>query len=298
MQKISVNGLTIETDKSGMSMSGEVVVFNDGSTYNRRTGAFNNAGPGYVKVNGKKLDNSAGDPAAAKSAITKKSCNFAEATHLSLKLKTADVVVEKHDKDGIRVEITGLSNLVEAVKLDEQGSTLIVGDGSAGKFGLFEDGGGFADFVSEFSGLMRSGGFGKISMSSFNCGRSGQISIKIFAPKGTPIDVSSVSSDVDISGIDGPLSINIKGSADVKATGASGNVQIGVAGSGNVNISGGNIDNLNVSIAGSGDVKFSGTAKNAFLSIAGSGDIGVARVINLPVKNVAGSGDIRVARIG
>ena len=58
VNRTNVNSVTIETDKSGMGVVGNVIVFHGGSAYNTSTGAFNNAGPDYVNVNRKTLSNS------------------------------------------------------------------------------------------------------------------------------------------------------------------------------------------------------------------------------------------------
>lgn len=302
MNSISINGLNIETNKPGISLSGEVAVFGDGSTYNTRTGAFNNAGPGYVIVNGKRLENSEGDSQKSRESAVKTRSEDVNATNLSLKLTTAHVTVEKRDRPGMHVEITGPSDLVEAVKLSAHGTTLHIEEVSTGGNHSTVTIGNGNVVMSSFGGSAFIGGVqiggGRGGVSINRIGGVNALSVKVLVPSGTPITVTSVAGDVDIHDVAGPLSVGIKGSADVTATNASGNVQINIAGSGDVRVGNGDVASLSVSIAGSGDVRFGGIAQNAMLSVAGSGDISVDHVVNPPMRSVAGSGRIRVGKVG
>jgi hypothetical protein len=300
MNIVSINGLTIETSKPGVSINGSVVVFGDGSTYNTRTGAFNNAGPGYVKLNGRLLENNEGDAEKSKESSVKTRTEDFNASELSLKLASTDVSVQKWDGSGMRVELTGPSDLIDAFTLVERHGTLLVEESKSanGRGSINIDGGSIT--MSSFGGNSFIGGVqiggrhGGVTIG----GQGHSISMKIFVPSGTPIAVSTKGGDVDINDINGPLDVSIAGSADVRAKSASGNVNIRVAGSGDVKVNRGEVNNLNVSIAGSGDVRFGGVAQNAMLTIAGSGDISVNHVINKPMKSVAGSGDISIGKVG
>lgn len=300
MNIVSINGLTIESNKPGISMTGSVVVFGDGSTYNTRTGAFNNAGPGYVKLNGRLLENNEGDAQKSEESSVKTRTEDFKASELSLKLASADAIVETWNGSGVRVELTGPSSVVEAFTLTERYGTLLIEEGrSSGSHGSININDGSISMTnfggnSFIGGVQIGGRHGGMTIS----GHTGGLSLKVFVPSGTPIIVSTKSGDVDISDVKGPLDISIAGSADVKAKSASGNVNVKIAGSGDVKVGRGDVANLSVSIAGSGDVRFGGVAQNAMLTIAGSGDISVDHVINRPMKSVAGSGEINVRKVG
>lgn len=300
MNIVSINGLTIESNKPGISMSGNVVVFGDGSTYNTRTGAFNNAGPGYVKLNGRVLENNEGDAQKSEESSLKTRTEDFDASELSLNLASADAIIEKWDRPGMRVELNGPSDIVEAFTLTERDGALLVEESrSGGSHGSINIDSGNITMTSfggsSFVGGMQIGGrYGGVTIS----GHGGGLSLKVFVPSSAPIAVSTKSGDVNISDIGGPLDVSVAGSADVKAKSASGNVNIKIAGSGDVKVNRGDVANLNVSIAGSGDVRFGGVAQNAMLSIAGSGDISVKRVVNKPMKSIAGSGEINIGKVG
>lgn len=297
---MNINGLNVETDKPGISMTGRVIVFGDGSTWNMHTGAFNNAGPGYVTVNGRRLVNNEGSSDAIGESATKTKSQDFPTTSLSLKLMFASVVVERHDRAGMHVELIGPANTIESIKLNDRAGTLSIVESSGGiRSGSIIIGNGTI-MNSSFDGVSIGGvSFGGRhgEASYVNMGGS-PVTMKVYVPLQTPIAVSTSSGNVEINNVDGPLNISIHGSADITASAASGNVQVDITGSGDVTIHDGFVDNLGINIAGSGDVRFGGTAQNAMMTIAGSGDISVEHVVNKPMKSVAGSGDIRVRRVG
>lgn len=291
-----VNGVSIETNKGGMTVVGNVVVFPDGSTYNTATGAFNNAGPGYVKVDGETLsDNDKGGAVSINNEPETATFDFAT-TNLLLEMVTTHVTVEKHDKPGMHVEVTGPALQVKDIKVSATPSTLVISEaGSANNNGgsvtIVNNGG----YTTSYSG-----GNVYIGGMNFQSGGSSEsaVTVKVFVPAKTPVSVTTMSAKVQITDVDGSLYANIKGSGKVTATGASGSVQANIAGSGGVFVNSGNIDSLFANIAGSGKVYFDGTAQTANLSIAGSGKVNVYRVILRPMKSVAGSGHINVDVVG
>ncbi|MFZ1301938.1 MAG: DUF2807 domain-containing protein [Candidatus Microsaccharimonas sp.] len=291
MNSISINGLTIETNKPGMSMINGFVIFGDGSTYDSGTGTFVNKGEGYVRVNGKILEGQADNtPTPKREPVETKSHEF-RATALSLKVR-GDVTVSKHDRTGIRIEITGTSKFIESIKLDERGGTLFLEDKGSSQGGVISVGNNNI-VMSGFGGRVSIGdvtGFSSVGESS---------SIKVFVPYRTSITVeASGSSDVTINGVNGPLNLSVKGSGDVKTSGASGTVQLNVSGSGSVSIGAGTIDSLIANASGSADIRFRGTAQTAILNASGSSDIDVDQVVAQPIKNRSGSADIRVRKVG
>jgi len=300
MNMMHVNGLSIETEKHGMTLVGNVIVFGDGSIYNIRTGAYNDAGPGVVKVNGRVLGNTDGSKAGAPGSEPITRDESFKTHRLEMRLTSADVSIVNNDGDSMRVEVTGSEALVKAVKLDVRGDTLSISETSP-------SGGNGSVVISGGSVMVSS--FGSVSINGVTVGGRGgntyisgggnsPVSIKVYVPYRTPVTVVTMASNVNIDGVDGPLTARITGSSNVTASAASGAVDATITGSGSVRIEQGEISNLTVKITGSGDVKFGGTAQDANLQVTGSGDIRVEHVINPPVKRVTGSGDIRVHRVG
>ncbi|MEO5949354.1 MAG: DUF2807 domain-containing protein [Candidatus Saccharimonas sp.] len=296
MNSVSVNGVNIRTDKSGLSMTGEVIVFSDGSTYNTRTGAFNNAGPGDVFVNGKRLDNSVGSSSArVESTKITKTKDF-KVTQLSLELQSARVSLVGHDKLHTRVEITGPSNLVEGVSLSEFGDMLVVKD--------HQNGSGFSSVVigngnvmsSSFGGNVSIGGV-QISGNSIISSSSGDaaVDIKIYVP--TRASIRAVNRGVahlDVDGIDGPLDLKISGSGDMTASAITGDVILKVSGAGNIKIEKASIRNLEAVISGTGNVNVLGTVHTAQLRVSGVGNIYLQHSDTPVTKRVTGLGNITV----
>lgn len=89
--------------------------------------------------------------------------------------------------------------------------------------------------------------------------------------------------------------LSIQGSGDIDVSFVEGNLSMNIQGSGDVRVHGGSVTMLAVNIMGSGDARFNGKTIDANLSVIGSGDISVAFCKNRPNKNLIGSGDISVA---
>ena len=298
MSIMHVNGLMFETDKRGMTMVGDVVVFGDGSIYNTRTGAFNNAGPGYVRVNGRLLGNTEGeDVETSSSAAFTREESFVARPTLALRIISADVSVVNNEGDKMLVEITGPEVLVNAIKLESDDEALHVSE--------YSPRGDNGSIIISNNSVVTSS-FNGISLNGTHLGHGGSVimvggiplSIKVSVPYHTAVTVTTRSGDIAIEGVDGPLIAQITGSANVTASGASGKVSAQVTGSGEVQIDSGEVEHLNAEVTGSGDVRFGGTAQYATLHVVGSGDIRVERVINPPTRQVIGSGDIRVHNVG
>lgn len=314
MNRININGVTIETNKSGLSVNGTFVRFGDGSTYNTATRAFRNAGPGYVTVNGRPLTDDDASYDVEPPLVTTRTEEF-PASRLSLKTTTVPVTVVNGEGSTMRVEVTGTEDMVAQVLLEQRGDTLIVQDNGVGGFssnGMTFIGNGSV-MTSSFGSIsiggisIDGGSFGGASIGGLNVdGDSMSFSndvaatgIKVFVPFQTPISVvSSGTGNVEIDGIDGPLDIKVSGAANVHSSGASTMVVAVISGSGHIDIDTGNVETIDARVSGVGNVQFRGTATNADLKVSGVGNIYVAHVINPPIKRVTGIGKIRVKQVG
>lgn len=296
---VSVNGLRIETNKPGVSMINGFVYFGDGSTYDSRTGTFQDNGPGYVKVNGQLLHASPDVVKTVNDEVVTRSFDGFETTALSLETVTATVIVEPCVEATMRVEAKGPKNLIDTVSVRPKGNTLSVRESQP-------SGNSYTGIMSGVSQSIVVGrgvsivGSGNVYVSGVSGGKGDDVlTIRIYVPVGSVIAVDlSVAGRVRIGKVDGPIDIDISGSGNVSAESACGNVSVQLSGSGDVTVRDGVINDLNVRISGSGDVRVGGTVREAKLKISGSGDIRVARVLREPSRKVSGSGTIKVKRVG
>lgn len=293
--RINVNGFDLETNKRGLSMDGSHVTFGDGSTWNMRTGAFKNVGGGYVKVGGKMLVDNDGSSESRKGQETKtRAEDFPGGKWLSLGTASARVVVEMHNKPGMRVEITGPSEDVDNVELNEYAGRLSVRESSASRGSNSISVSGGSIVMGSFGGSVSINGMSISGGTSFD----DSVAITVYVPVQAAITVLASGGDVKIKKVNGPLTIDIGGNAEVTASDASGNVQVDINGNGEATIKDGAIDNLTASVHGNGEIKIGGTAQKANLSVHGNGEIKIARVIHPPTKSIHGNGEIKIKRIG
>ena len=288
MDILNINGHTIETNKRHISVNNMSVVFGDGSTYDMRSGAFTNNGPGYVKVDGEVLQGNSGENRNASADEHEVRTRTFMATRLALVLTSVDVTVTRYNEPGIRVELTGPSRLLDGVVLRQMADTLEVRE----KLSMQSSGSVVVSRGSIMVSSFRSGSFSSSTVFG------NPVTIKVYAPAGTAIAIDTMAGDVSIKDINGELDVKIKGSADVEAGSVSGALRVKITGSGDVDVDNGTVDSLEISVTGSGDVCYGGTAQNAKLRLTGSGDIKVEHAVNILEKKKTGSGSIKVRRTG
>lgn len=293
VNRLTVNGMRIETNKNGLSVVNHMITFGDGSTYDSRTGIFRNMGPGYVKVNGNTLKSDIIGDSSNDDPVTTKSQYFIDATSLSLVISTSDALVETHDQPGIRVEIHGPVSAVETIKLDRQGSNLLVSDHGSG-------GGVNSVVISGRGNISIMGRSVQIGNMSIGGGKSSPtITVRVYVPVGTEISASaSTNAHIDINGVNGSLDLDASTSGRIYVTKASGDLRIDATTSAKVRVDLASVDKLKVEASTSGKVTVTGTAVSAKLSASTSGRVDVDHVINTPRKIESTSGRVRVSRVG
>ena len=291
MNRMTINGVSLETDKNAVSVNGNVFRFGDGSIYDSRTGEFKNAGPGYVRVNGKLLsDNSPSDNQPEE--VVTKSHNFLELTELSLALGIADCVVKHYDEPGIYVDLCGPAKMIESIELTQHKSRLHISDMDLGGAG------GNSVIIGSF---ISTSSFGDIQIdgSPSSAMQRDKVTINVFVPIGTTVYASSsTSAEILIKGVGGPVGLSASTSGRIDVEGANGAIDVTASTSGKVTIDGGSIDKLKASVSTSGKVNVNSTAQKAELSASTSGRINVDRVVQMPWINESTSGRVRVAQIG
>lgn len=280
---MSVNGQRIETNKPGVSIINGMIVFGDGSTYNSSTGVFKNVGPGYVKLNGRLLDDP--DSNDEQEEPTIKSFGDFRATDLTLSITSAKVTVLPHLSDSMRVEATGIKSLVDTVSVRLVGNTLTV----------TEEAPESSDNYSFFGQSIHIGGVISIG-SSF--GGASQLQIRIYVPVGTAIAAENNSGEIRIGDVRGAIDAEISGNGKIDVASAHGNVSLDISGNGDIKIRDGAIDALDVRISGNGDARVNGIAQHAKLRVSGNGTIKVSHVVNKPNKKISGNGTIKVRTVG
>ena len=309
----TVNGKNVYSDKNVRSIVGTRITYTDGSWCDTETGEVVNKGPGSIAIDvpiGK----------TNKKEIIEKSFM---ANTLKLTALFADVDIRVGDHPQIKIKIEGQDSTIKDIDISENenvvyvrgkggkdsrrasiqinkgGSSINIG-GQTGRGSIYVDNG---DIV--ISNVTNN----NISIVS---GEENETKVTIFVPKGTQIDVSDVSGQVNIDDTEGNLQASVRGKNNIYAgrvkdavisVGCSGDIQVQevsgsltaqIAGSGDIRIRHGDVTNLNATIVGSGDVIFGGRAEDAILTITGSGDIKVAHIKNRPITNIVGSGDIDI----
>lgn len=316
VDKIEVNGKKVFSDKSIRSIVGTRVNFIDGSWCDVETGEVVNNGPGSISI---------GVSAGKTDKKETKEKSF-KASALSVTDLCADVDVQIGSDPQIKVRIEAPASIINDVDISESGNIVrIRGKGAKGFEGVNITSRGNSINIGRSNagrGIFMS--TGNVTISD-NCSIYGnnisiggsetenEIKITVIVPKGTPIDVSDISGQVNIGDTEGDLNasivggskifaghvkdahLSLQGGGDIRVEKVSGRILTAeITGSGDIRIKKGNVATLIASVTGSGDVKFGGSADNATLTVTGSGDIKVADVKNRPVTRITGTGDIDI----
>ncbi len=314
-ESVTVNGKKVYSDKTIKSIIGTRINYTDESWCDVETGEVVNNGRGSISF---------GAPIGKTSKKETIEKSF-KASMLKITALCADVdILAGRDPQLIEIKAKGPASIVKNIDISENEGVLYVkgksGIGSEG-INIMSSKGSISIGGSTSRGIYMSGG--NITISD-GCGISGnnisiggsaignETKITISVPKGTAIDVSDISGQVNIGDTEGKLrasvrggnkinagqmkdtALSLQGGGDIRVQEVNGDLTAQIAGSGDIRIKQGNVTTLNATITGSGDIKFGGKAENAILAVTGSGDIQVAYVKNRPITNIVGSGDIDV----
>lgn len=315
VDKIEVNGKKIFSNKIVSSVIGTRVNFTDGSWCDVETGEVLNNGPGSIFI---------GVPTGETNKKETKEKSF-KASALSITDLCADVDIQIGGDSQIRVKVEASASVINNVDVSESGNTVrISGKGieKSGSVNITSRGNSIniANARAGRSIFVSSGNITidncSISGNNISIGRAemeNETKIIVIIPKGTPINVSDISGQVNIGDTEGYLNasivgrskifagyvkdacLSLQGGGDIRVEKVSGRILTAkIMGSGDIRIKEGNVATLVANVTGSGDVKFGGSADNATLAVIGSGDIRVADVKNRPITHITGNGDIDV----
>lgn len=298
----TINGKDVYSDKRMTGVVNTKVTFADGSWCDVATGEVVNKGAGYINI---------GTPATAGDTekITYGPTPFSAQT-LDISNINADVEVSVIEGDQMAVTIKGPKSEVDGIDVKHGGNILAI-QGKVGKSGIR----GANVVISGSSSISIGGGNISIGGGGVNISTDGgenETKLTVGVPKGSAVRIGGVQGKTVIGDIEGPLHASVLGGEDIKA-GKVGDSTLYVQGSGNINVSAvngnlsmnvqgsvdirvknGSVNQLSASVMGSGDARFDGEAVDANLSVMGSGDIDVEFVKNKPATNVMGRGDISV----
>jgi hypothetical protein len=282
---ISINGVTIETNKNSLSANGSMVRFNDGSWYNIATAEFHDGGGnGYVKVNGCVMQGS-GPSSDESDEIVVKHGAFSDTLDLSLDISSVNITVDTHESKGISYEITGPKSMVDGITIRQAGTTAVFGESGS----------------SVGSTIVSTGNVSIIGGVRFGGSRStpNSVLLKILVPRGTAIEAeTSGTGKITIGNVCGSLDAEASGQGCIHAEKVEGDVSLSISGTASIAVASGKISQLKVDISGVGNVHVGGTSQNAKLKVSGVGNIDVAHVVNQPIRKTSGVGRITVAQVG
>lgn len=318
---VTIKGKNVYSDKNIGSVIGTRITYTDGSWCNVETGEVVNKGPGSITI---------GVPLGKvdKNEIIEKSFM---ANVLKLTSLLADVNIQVGNHQQIKIKVEGSDSAVKDIDISENENILCIkgkdGIGSR-RINIQMKGGGSSSIFSigkQTTGMniIRRGGVcissgnviisegNNISIGSGKEIEESETKITVSVPKGTQIDVSDISGQVNIGDTEGRLQasvrsnniyaglvkdavLSVNGSGEIRVQEVIGSLTAQIAGSGDIRIRQGDVTMLNATVVGSGDIIFGGRAKDAILTITGSGDIKVAYVKNRPITNIVGSGDIDI----
>lgn len=320
---VTVNGKKVYSDKKVRTIVGSRITYTDGSWCDVETGEVVNKGPGSIGIDvpiGK----------ADKKEIIEQSFM---ANILNLTELFADVNIQVDDSPQIKIRVEGPGSIIKDIDISENENIIYIrGKGGiySGRASIQIKGGGSSIFNigPQIAGrnIRTIRGSGSVYVDNENViisgvaennisvesGEESETKITISVPKGTQIEVSDISGQVNIGDTEGKLQarvtgannifagrvkdavLSVKGSGDIRVQEVNGSLTAQIAGSGDIRVRDGSVTTLNITITGSGDIIFGGRAEDAILTITGSGDIKVAHIKNRPVTNIVGSGDIDI----
>jgi len=318
----NINGTKVYSDKTMNSIVNTRVTFTDGSWCDIATGYVVNKGPGYINI---------GSPEESASEKVTKGPKTYSARNLEVRNVVADLEVQVHQAGNIEVTIVGPDNEVKAIRVNQQGDTVVIEGDKATVEGVTITSGNGRSITRVGRISISSGGSivgrsiitrnrsivstGDISISGqnvvINGGGENQTKIIVKVPKGAAVNLSGVSGNTVVADTDGPLEVdtssgdvkagrvsnatlNVRGSCDIVVEEVNGLLTMSVMGSGDIRVRSGRVSILVINVMGSGDASFNGQAESANLTMMGSGDIHVAGVEKRPSQRVMGSGDIHV----
>lgn len=298
----TINGKDVYSDKRMTGVVNKKVTFDDGSWCDVATGEVVNKGAGYINV--------CAPAAAGDTDKTTYGPEMFSTQTLDISNVNADVEVSVIDGDQMTVTVEGPKSEVNDIDVNQSGSTLAI-QGKGGKSGIR----GSNVVISGSSSISIGGGNISIGRGGINISTGGgenETKLTVGVPKGSAVRVGGVQGKTVIGDTEGPLhasvlggedikagkvgdaTLSVQGSGDINVSAVNGNLSMNVQGSGDIRVKNGSVNQLSANVMGSGDARFDGEAVDANLSVMGSGDIDVEFVKNKPVTNVMGHGDINV----
>ena len=206
---------------------------------------------------------------------------------LDLENVVATVKVDVKDSGPMAVQVSGLRDRVNGVKVYPEGGKLKI---ECQEVGTVWDWRHWFDF------------------SQGNLNKPSQLVIHVVVPRGSPVDVEAMAGNVTIGDTMGPLkfevmgysestvgnvseaSLEMSGSGKLKVGNVSGTVHAETAGSGDIRI--GNVGKLDAEVDGSGSISAGRVGGPVKADIGGSGSVSVANVAGPLAVNIGGSGEL------
>lgn len=306
----NINGRNVYSDKRVKSIVNTGITFTDGSWCNVATGEVVNNGGGYISIgtppNNDGEKTTFGPKTYRATALDVQSLRAnVDIQPIDEQEMTVTINGQKSTVDDINVRLQGDTLIIEGKNSDGNihGANIVIGGGR--NIGSISVGGGNITiggnriFSSQSTIVMSDGGE-----------EDAKVSIGI--PRGSAVKIAGIQGDVTIGDTNGSLHASILGGSDIKAgkvsdamlsiqgsgdinvSAVNGNLSMNIQGSGDIHVHGGSVDLLSANIMGSGDAGFDGEAVDACLSIMGSGDINIASVRNKPSRSVMGRGKINI----
>lgn len=311
-----INGVEIHSDKVLESITGNTVVFTDGSTCNTLSGEKRIRGGGYIDFM----------PLAPEAeSITVGPIRVA-ATSVNLRGVIADVeVAVQSDSSVQQIEytITGPVEQANAVKAQLEDSVLVVAGGSkrssttvassvsTGKYNVSSSAGS----ISIVGDTIYFDGASEGVVVNTAGSATDKVKVSVVVPQGTPVTANRVQGKVLVGDTYGPLTAVTEGkplhagrvgavqlttnaSGSIKIDGVYGDARLHTEASGSIKIDDGVIPLLDVTTDATGSIKIGATAHRATLTVRASGSIRVQRVLSEPRRYKEGSGSIKVGQVG
>jgi hypothetical protein len=303
MNTITINGVTVRSDKQIRSVNGTRIQFADGSHVDTATGSVVSHGPGSISVHGSAsmfggddadADRDTGGLSLSKGAGPR-TRTWAVAQAVQLRTLTAEQLdIAVHDGP-VEIEAHGTADALDAIEFSaDHTRTAVATFPSAG-----------AAVHSQRATLSM---FGRRTVRTFISGAAGVERVSVKVPPGCALDVQLLGDGAALIGdVRGPLNLTaagsreirigamsrlsmmVQGAVDVSADHLSGDLVVTVQGAGNVRVSG-RSDRVQAVLQGAARCRFDGSCQTADITVQGAADMFVDRCASEPQVLVFGAG--------
>jgi Putative auto-transporter adhesin, head GIN domain len=217
--------------------------------------------------------------------------------------------VEGQNRGDIRLEMRGSSEQIERLRREVRGDRLEL-TAEPGQQGVTTVISGRNNVVIATPGARATQIIGGVTTTVGDPSEP-PLEVQAYVPQGAPLVVEGMVGELSVSGVDGPVELELAGGAArldhvaggrlavvggsrIEAEEASGDLTLEVRGAGDVVVERAALGTLDLGISGSGNVRVGGSAQEARIAIAGVGNVKVDEVRERPDVRVTGIGQIDI----